>query len=165
VARAFLSLGSNIDPERNLRRALAALETLSESELWTSPSYRSAAVGFDGPDFLNLVASLETSLTPLQLWRSLRAIEAALGRRREGQAKHSSRTADLDLLLYDDLVSSEVGELVLPHPDVLRYDFVLRPLAELAPEQVHPVEGATLGALWAERRRHSRGLVAVVFKA
>jgi 2-amino-4-hydroxy-6-hydroxymethyldihydropteridine diphosphokinase len=143
MARAFLGLGSNQDREASLRGAVVHLSGLGPLRL--SAVYESAAVGFDGAPFLNLVAELVTELPVRDLHGRLRAIEEALGRRREHHG-YAPRPIDLDLLLYDDLILREDG-LELPSGDLERYAFVARPLAELAPELVHPVLGVTAGAL------------------
>jgi len=144
VARAYLSLGSNIDPARNL---CAAVEALRErfGAVALSPVYRSPAVGFDGADFLNAAAAIDSDLTPAALAGWLREQEARQGRRR-GEARYASRPIDLDLLLYGD----EVSEMPpLPRPELATDAFVLRPMADLAPTLRHPLLGLDLAALWA----------------
>jgi len=134
--RVFIGLGSNIDPELYLGQAIEVLSRRYET-LELSPTYRSTAVGFRGPAFLNLVASFTTIDAPLKIHRDLRMIERDLGRRRS-EEKFSSRTIDLDLLLYGMLVSTEES-VKIPHDDITRYSFVLRPLVDLAGDQIHPV--------------------------
>ena len=102
MARAYLSLGSNLEPERHLAAALAALRA-RYGELLVSPTYRTPAVGFEGPDFLNLAVGLDTDETPEALDAWLHALEDAQGRRRD-VPRFSSRTLDVDLVLYDQLV-------------------------------------------------------------
>lgn len=144
MARAYLSLGSNIEPERNLCLAIEALrERFGAVAL--SPVYRSAAVGFDGADFLNAAAALDSDLAPAALAGWLREQEARQGRRR-GEARYASRPIDLDLLLYGDQVS-EVPPL--PRPELATDAFVLRPMADLAPTLRHPLLGLDLATLWA----------------
>ncbi len=143
AARVFVSAGSNIDPRANLEAACGALKQ-HYGELELSPLYQSPAAGFSGPDFLNLVASFRTPEPPGEVRGRLAALEAAAGRDRSA-GKFSSRTLDLDLLLYGDRVDAA---LKLPHPDIERYAFVLKPLADLAPDLRHPVAAATLSELW-----------------
>lgn len=140
---AYLGLGSNLaDPVRQVRLAFQHLARLPHTRLVsTSRLYLSPPLGpQDQPDYINAVALLETNLAPLELLDALLAIEQAFGRVR--LRPWGERILDLDLLLYDDLVMT-TPKLVLPHPGIPARAFVLRPLAELAPELIIP----TLGAL------------------
>ena len=141
MSRVYLGLGSNVDPKGNLRLCLRELRSLY-GRLDGSAVYRSEAVGFQGPDFLNLVVGLDTEAGPRAIQAEIERIHALSGRRR-GEARFADRPLDIDLLLYDDLVKDEPG-LHLPRPDVLEYGFVLQPLAELAPGLRHPLTGLTL---------------------
>jgi 2-amino-4-hydroxy-6-hydroxymethyldihydropteridine diphosphokinase len=145
MARAWLSLGSNLEPERYLRAAVDELRA-HFGELVVSPAYRSEAVGFDGPAFVNLAVGIDTDLTPQALNDWLHALEDRHGRRRD-VPRFSSRTLDIDIVLYDDLVLDGPGHLNIPR-DELRHAFVLRPLADIAADVVHPVTGLTLGDMW-----------------
>ena len=147
MARAYLSLGSNVEPERHLAAALAELEARF-GPLLVSPVYRSRAEGFDGPDFLNLAVGLDTTLDPPALNEWLHALESRHGRRRD-VPRYSSRTLDVDIVLYDDLVADGPGHLRIPRPE-LGHAFVLRPLSEIAPEVVVPGGSKTLAQLWQE---------------
>ncbi len=144
LTRSYLSLGSNIEPERHLYAALQALQNLSQTPLGVSPWYRSAAVGFVGADFYNGVVCLDSTLSAPALVAACRGLEAALGRQR-GAEKFAPRTLDIDLLLHGDRVDPAAR---LPHPDILRYAFVLKPLAELNPDGRHPVSGLRYATLW-----------------
>jgi len=157
MASVYLSLGSNIDPEENLRLGIRELRR-RYGGLRTSGVYQSAAVGFDGADFLNLAVALDTSDTPAEIHEQIEIMHSMAGRRRD-EGKFSSRPLDIDLLLYDDLVADK--PLQLPRSDVLEYSFVLRPLAELAPDLVHPVSGKTLQEHWREFAVESQPLVPV----
>lgn len=145
MATVYLGLGSNIDADRNLRLAMGELRRLYGA-LTVSPVYRSAAVGFDGPDFLNLVVALSTNSAPLEVLREIERIHEMAGRRR-GADRYGSRPLDIDLLLYDDMIDPS-PPLRLPRRDILEYGFVLRPLADIAPDLVHPVTGRTIGEHW-----------------
>lgn len=146
MARAYLSLGSNLEPHRYL---LAALDELRArfGRLQVSPAYRSKAVGFDGPDFVNLAVGLDTDLAPEALNDWLHALEDRHGRRRD-QPRYASRTLDVDIVLYDDLVIDGPGHLQIPRKE-LQHAFVLRPIADIAPDFRHPQSGASMAELWA----------------
>lgn len=146
MGRAYLSLGSNIDAERWLSAAVNELRARF-GPLDVSPVYRSAAVGFDGPDFLNLAVALGSDLAPQDLNDWLHALEDRHGRVRGGD-RYASRTLDVDIVLYDDLVMSGEGHLELPRGE-LRHAFVLKPMADIAPDLRHPVDGRTMAELWA----------------
>jgi 2-amino-4-hydroxy-6-hydroxymethyldihydropteridine diphosphokinase len=147
VATVYLGLGSNIDAGKNLRLAVAELSKLF-GDLTVSPVYRSAPVGFEGPDFLNLVVAIKTARPPLEVLAEIERIHAIAGRSR-GPDKFSSRPLDIDLLLYGDRVDPS-PPLRLPRRDILEYGFVLGPLADIAPDLVHPLTGKTIGDHWRE---------------
>lgn len=146
MGKAYLSLGSNLAPEDNLRSAFAALRARF-GEIVASAVYRFPAVGFDGPDFLNAAAAIDSDLDPFALNDWLHALEDAHGRDRSGP-RFGNRPLDIDIVLYDDRVLDGPGHLQLPRDD-LKHAFVLMPLAEIAPDLVEPRSGRTLAALWA----------------
>lgn len=145
MAKVYLGLGSNVDAERNLRLGIRELRW-RYGDLDVSPVYRSRAVGFEGDDFLNLVVGLETGDAPEEIHRQIELIHELAGRER-GRERFASRTLDIDLLLYDDLVRSG-PPFQLPRADVLEYAFVLRPLADLDPDLLHPETGRPVGEHW-----------------
>lgn len=152
MGKAYLSLGSNLDAERHLRAAVAALRARFGDAL-LSKVYRFPAVGFDGPDFLNAAAVIDSDLDPFALNDWLHALEDAHGRDRSGP-RFGDRTLDIDIVFYDDRVLEGPGNLRLPRPE-LKHAFVLMPLAEIAPDFVDPVGGRSLAELWAESPERS----------
>lgn len=141
----YVAAGSNIEPERHLRQAVAAL-TAAFPGIRFSPWYRNRAAGFSGADFINLAAGFDTALPLGQVLERLHAIEAACGRARDAP-RWAPRAMDLDVLLYGDLVCSGPGA-TLPRPDLLTRAYMLGPLAALAPQLRHPTAQATIGELW-----------------
>jgi len=145
MTRVYLGIGSNCRPEFHVRAGVAALAaTFGRVDL--SPVYRTPAVGFEGRDFLNLAAGIDTDWSVQSLKDWLNDLEDAHGRRRD-VPKFSDRNLDIDILLYGDEVLDRDG-LVLPRPEILDYAHVLKPLADLAPRQVHPLTGRTLAEHW-----------------
>ena len=139
-----LSLGSNIDADANIRKAVAELRTRFPG-LRCSAVYESESVGFEGDNFLNLVTVAETEKPLPDLLREIKAIEAALGRDRS-QPKFSSRCIDIDVLTYGELSGEHAG-ILLPR-EILEHAFVLQPLAEILPDMKHPSTGQTMTAHW-----------------
>lgn len=154
-AIVFLGLGSNIAPEENLRLATSELRS-RYGDLDLSAVYQSAAVGFDGADFLNLVVRLRSKESALGICEAIARIHNLAGRDHKNH-KWESRSLDIDLLLYNDLISDE-RPVRVPRHDVLDYSFVLRPLAELAPDLIHPVTGKTISQHWQEFDAASQAL-------
>ncbi len=146
MARVYLSLGSNLEPRRHLPAALRELRK-HFGELLVSPAYRSTAVGFDGAEFVNLAAGLDTELSPAALNDWLHALEDRHGRRRD-VPRYSDRTLDIDIVFYDDRVLDGPGHLQVPRNE-LQHAFVLRPIVDIAPEFRHPVSGQSMAELWA----------------
>ena len=160
MAEVFVSIGSNVDRGHNVREGLRRLAE-AYGALRLSPVYETAAVGFEGDDFYNLVAAFETEESPRDVVERLHAIEAACGRDRNGP-RFGPRTLDIDLLLYGDEVI-DTPELKLPRPEITRYAFVLRPLADLAGSRLHPLEGRSYAELWAAFEAPGQEMRAVDF--
>lgn len=150
-----LSLGSNIDAPRNIRSALNSL-TQRFGPLRLSSVYESEAVGFKGDNFLNLVAVTNTDLSLIVVQEYLKYLEISQGRDRQ-QEKFSSRPIDVDILTFGDSDGSEIG-ITLPRPEITRNAFVLLPLAELLPEQIHPPTKRSYAELWADYDKSSQRL-------
>lgn len=146
MTRVFVAAGGNIAPEEKLPQALRGLRD-AFGELLVSPCYANAAFGFSGADFHNLVVGFDTGLELPAVLARLHAIEADCGREREAP-KWAPRAMDLDVLLFGDLVGEFPGA-ILPRPDLLKRAYMLGPLADIAPELRHPVQGRTIGELWA----------------
>lgn len=146
MSRAYLSLGSNLDPGLHLGAAIDALRERFGT-LVLSPVYRTRAVGFDGNDFHNAAAVIETDLEPAALNEWLHALEDANGRDRSGP-RYGDRTLDIDIVLFDDRVLAGPGNLWIPRPE-LKHAFVLKPLVDIAADVVVPGDGRTLAQLWA----------------
>jgi 2-amino-4-hydroxy-6-hydroxymethyldihydropteridine diphosphokinase len=145
MADAYVAAGSNVRPRESLTRALGILAREFPG-MRTSRAYSNAAVGFTGDDFVNLVIAFPADLPPAELIERLKAVEHDCGRE-PGAPKWGPRTLDLDLLLYGDHLGRIAGR-TLPHPDLVTRAWVLGPLAELAPDLVHPVQGETFDAMW-----------------
>jgi 2-amino-4-hydroxy-6-hydroxymethyldihydropteridine diphosphokinase len=145
-ARAFIAVGSNINPEENMRAALLALAR-QEWIVAVSTIHRTEPEGRPGqPDFYNCVVEIQTERTPEALkYEVLRRIEDGLGRQRTSD-KFASRTIDLDLMLYDDLVLN-THNLVLPDPEIASRSFLAAGLSELAPELTLPGTGSRVAEL------------------
>ena len=156
MTEAFVGIGSNVRPEQHVRQAVKLMgERFGHVRL--SPIYRNQAVGFEGDDFLNLVAAFDTALGAAELNAALDEIELACGRER-GAARFAPRTLDLDLLLYGERVDPA---LRLPRREILEYAFVLKPLMELAGVHRHPGTGMTYKEHWACFPGDRSGLTAV----
>jgi 2-amino-4-hydroxy-6-hydroxymethyldihydropteridine diphosphokinase len=139
----YLSAGSNIEPEANLKLACEQLET-EYGELTLSSVYSNSAVGFTGDDFLNMVIGFSTTDKPALIQNHLEQLHGMANRQRQSDP-FSSRTLDLDILLYGNLLQAN---LKVPRDDIEKYGFVLGPMAEVAPELRHPVQLKTMGELW-----------------
>lgn len=158
--RVFVGLGSNIAPQENLRRAAALLRERSRL-VALSPVYRTAPIGrSDLPTFLNAAAELEDARDPEALkYDLLRPIEAELGRVRTAD-RHAPRPIDLDLLLVGDLVLDDQEKgIVLPDPEIVRHLHLAQPLADIAPDFVHPTDGRTFAEIADAMRAEGEGHV------
>ena len=151
MTTALLSLGSNLQPQQHLHAAVEALRARFGT-IAVSPAYRTAAVGFDGPDFLNNAVAIETDLPLQTLDDWLHALEDAHGRDRSGP-RFSDRTLDIDVVFYGDLIVEGPGHLRIPRPE-LKHAFVLKPLADIAPDFIDPVSGLDLATLWRAHGQH-----------
>ena len=161
MAWVYISLGSNIDREALTRSGVSALRK-QYGDLLLSSVYESEAVGFDGESFYNMVIALKTQDDVRTVSQTLRRIEDEHGRDRSGP-RFSSRTLDLDLLLYDDLIINE-KKLQIPRDEILQRAFVLWPMAEIAADLVHPLVKKTYGELWAEFDKNKEKLEPIEFE-
>lgn len=161
MARVYLSLGTNIDREKHICAALDALNR-AFGALTLSSVYESEAVGFEGDAFLNMVVGVDTDWPVGQLLGFLREIEDANGRDRSG-ARFSARTLDIDILTYDQQVGV-IDRVELPRDEILGNAFVLWPLAEIAPDEEHPVKKQRYAALWQAFDKSSQALWPVSFE-
>jgi 2-amino-4-hydroxy-6-hydroxymethyldihydropteridine diphosphokinase len=145
MPKCFISIGSNIDKDKN---TLISLQELKRhfGKLTISSIYESEPVGFTGDSFYNLVVGFNSELSIKEVAKQLRQIELDNGRTRNSQ-KFSPRTLDLDLILYNDLIIND-GALQIPRDEIERYAFVLEPLAEIAPNLIHPISHISYADLW-----------------
>jgi 2-amino-4-hydroxy-6-hydroxymethyldihydropteridine diphosphokinase len=146
MARVYVAAGSNVEPQANLTKALAQLARRFH-EVQVSPWYQNAAVGFAGEDFINFVFGFSTDLGVHEMLAQLREVETLCGRPRNAP-KWAARSMDLDVLLYDGLELDD-PQLKLPRPDLLVRPYMLGPLADIAPDLIHPTQGRTIAELWA----------------
>lgn len=160
MPRVYLSLGSNIEREKNIRAALRALEK-HYGDLLVSTVYESEAVGFTGDAFYNLVVGMDTDKPVAILAAELRAIEEAYGRERHGQ-KFSPRTLDIDILTYGN-ACGEIDGVLLPRDEILKNAFVLRPLADIAGNDRHPETARTFAEHWAAYDQKKQKLWPIAF--
>lgn len=161
MSRVYLSLGSNIEREKYLRAAVAALES-RYGMLLISPVYESEAVGFSGDNFFNLVVGLDTEKTVGVLASELRALEEAHGRDRQAP-KFSARTLDIDILTYGN-ACGEIDGVRLPRDEILKNAFVLEPLADIAANDRHPETVRTFAEHWEAYDKQRQKLWGVDFE-
>jgi 2-amino-4-hydroxy-6-hydroxymethyldihydropteridine diphosphokinase len=148
--QVYVSIGSNIEPLCHVKQALHDL-TACFGTLNCSPVYESAAVGFAGDNFYNLVVGFQTEKNIEQVQQLLSEIERNNGRKRHDQ-RFNARTLDLDLLLFDQAILKSQG-INVPRDEILKYAFVLRPLADLIPQQCHPQTQQTYATLWQQMQQ------------
>ena len=158
---AAIALGSNLrsgwgEPADAIAEAVRRLGALGTVTAVSSLRETKPVGDVDQPNFVNGAALLNTPLAPLELMQALLAVEREMGRVRDGVATKGPRLIDLDLLLYDGSVLA-TNVLSLPHPAMHTRLFVLEPMAEIAPEMVHPVFGKTMRVLLNEMRDRSTG--------
>jgi 2-amino-4-hydroxy-6-hydroxymethyldihydropteridine diphosphokinase len=161
MPRVYIGIGSNVDRENSIRGAAREL-TARYGCLTLSPVYESRAVGFAGENFYNLVAGFDTGESIETVKETLARIESRLGRVRDGN-RFNARTLDLDLLLYGDTVRHD-DRVNLPHPDIRCYAFVLRPLADIAPDSRHPETKETYMEMWNRFKDSDRQIQTVKFE-
>lgn len=143
MANIHINIGSNQNREENIATAIDMLR-FNFSQLEISDIFESPAQGFEGDDFLNLGVNATTDLNIEDTKKVLKNIEDKIGRDRN-QPKFSARTIDLDLVLYDSVIDESEN---LPRDDILKYAFVLAPLAQLSATAIHPLENCTYQSLW-----------------
>ena len=144
--KVFISIGSNIDPLKNIDKVKILLNNLFECTF--SGLYETAAEGFEGNDFVNCVVGFKTDIDPTQLNDKLKNIEKNMGRT-DRQKGMSNRIIDLDLILYGDLILND-KYLSLPSDDIEKYSFILEPLVEIAGDIRHPVSKQSFKSLLME---------------
>lgn len=160
MTRVYVGVGSNIDRDTNIRAGINAIKH-QFGLIEISSVYESEAYGFEGDNFYNLVVGFDTELSLIDLTEKLREIEYLFGRKRM-EERFLSRTLDLDLLLYNDLIRhDEVFDL--PRQDIIQYSFVLCPLAEIAGHEIHPELQETYNDLWQKFDRNRQKLWKVDF--
>ncbi len=152
MSSVYISIGSNVERENNVRKALKLLKQRFNT-LHCSSIYETVPVGFSGALFYNLVVRFDTDLSPTEVVAELKHIENECGRDRT-QQKFSNRSVDLDLLLYDDLILKQ-GTVNVPRDEILSYAFVLEPLAEIVPQLKHPEIGISYTQLWDDFDKHN----------
>ncbi|MCF6188871.1 MAG: 2-amino-4-hydroxy-6-hydroxymethyldihydropteridine diphosphokinase [Cocleimonas sp.] len=143
MATVFLDIGSNIDREENIQSCVDQLR-VDFKDIVFSKAYESESFGFEGDPFINLSAKLETDLSFEALNIYLKTIENKHSRKRNNK-KFIARTLDVDILLYDDLILQP--EKDLPRAEILKFPFVLFPLAEIASDVIHPLEKITINEI------------------
>ncbi len=157
MATIYISLGTNIDREHNVKHGITALSE-AFGQLTLSSLFESKAVGFSGAAFYNMVIGVETDKSIEQVATTLREIEFTYGRSRNAK-KFSPRTLDLDLLLFDDLISQQPAQL--PRDEITTNAFVLWPLSQIAPNLLHPILKESYASLWKNYDKNSQELTII----
>jgi len=155
MTHVFLGLGSNLNREKNIRAGLIALKN-KFGNLTCSRVYESESVGFRGSHFYNLVVSMQTELSLSDLSEAIKKIEDDHGRVRTGP-KYRPRTLDIDILTYGDFVGVEAG-IEIPRAEITKNAFVLLPLSEIAPKELHPCLKKSYADLWASYDQKAQAL-------
>jgi len=145
MTTVFISIGSNIEPDKYIRAGVSALAS-QFGKLRLSSVYQADAIGFIGAPFLNLIAAFDTQLSATEVDAILDNIEQDNGRTSQ-QKKFNPRTLDLDLVLYGNYISND-PQLEIPRKEIIRYAFVLEPLAEIAASLLHPIVKQSYAELW-----------------
>lgn len=145
MTTVFISIGSNIEPDKHIRAGVSALAS-QFGKLRLSSVYQADAIGFIGAPFLNLIAAFDTQLSATEVDAILDNIEQDNGRTSQ-QKKFNPRTLDLDLVLYGNYISND-PQLEIPRKEIIRYAFVLEPLAEIAANLLHPIVKQPYAQLW-----------------
>ncbi|GFE81221.1 2-amino-4-hydroxy-6-hydroxymethyldihydropteridine diphosphokinase [Steroidobacter agaridevorans] len=159
MTAVYVAAGSNVEPEKHLSVALRALAA-AYGPMTLSPAYKNKAVGFEGADFINLVVGFNTEDSVAEVRRQLQKIEAACDRPPDAP-KWAPRTMDLDILLFGDLVSNQPG-LVIPRPDLVKRPYMLKPMADIAPDVRHPMLDKTMRELWESFQGGEHAMVEVL---
>jgi 2-amino-4-hydroxy-6-hydroxymethyldihydropteridine diphosphokinase len=154
----YVAAGSNVEPEKNLARACREIARTWPDAVF-SHAYRNKAVGFEGPDFINLVLGFQSDDPIEKVLVRLRDIEVICGRPRNSP-KWASRAMDLDVLLFGARVE-KTDDYTVPRPDLLKRPYMLGPMAEIAPSVVHPTAHKTIGELWREFDRDAHAMFPV----
>jgi len=148
TTKAFLCLGSNINPKRHIRFAIQRLQQDFDSVV-TSNVYKSRAVGFEGDDFLNMAIMFKTDFSLGELLRYTDALEKEAGRIRVARGNYDSRTLDVDVVMFGDLTGEHKGRQ-WPSEDIHENAHVLLPMSEIAGDRDHPALGVNFARLWKE---------------
>ncbi|MEE9448192.1 MAG: 2-amino-4-hydroxy-6-hydroxymethyldihydropteridine diphosphokinase [Arenicellales bacterium] len=161
MRQVVFSLGSNLEREQHIRFAVCELEK-AFGELLVSPVYETVAVGFDGPDFFNLVVVVQSNLSLKRIRSTIQSIEKRAGRIREGKS-FASRNLDIDVLLFGQENLRDEGFNV-PRDEIDHAAYVLKPLADVLPEGQHPISGERFSVLWQAFKDDAQSLQQVEFE-